>query len=329
MSGICNNFKRTGKCRFGDNCKFQHVRGGGGKRKIARVTCPRFSSKEGNWCQGDCKLAHAFEQDTELLGMFERGINIINIRVNDVKGKMRDQASLQDMYDLPVDLVEENTGPTTSIDINLDPTSISSLNANAVSFHPTSSQERDTTTTSTENFGGGGGSSLGGGGSSLAGAKVVTTLTGDEYTREVQQVTRLYRDHCQLHETDSGTLIQLQHKPTDPDWNLTITEISLDLFVPVSYPATQCTLEFSDDRVSERTEDRINAAIAEELVLREGSLCVRPLLRWIDRNIGDMLQVETQLRTALSLAVHRHGGDESDSESGESDGEGGHLHQAA
>ena len=36
----CTNFQRNGVCRFGDNCRFQHVQGGGEPAAGARVAAP-------------------------------------------------------------------------------------------------------------------------------------------------------------------------------------------------------------------------------------------------------------------------------------------------
>jgi hypothetical protein len=66
-AGDCYNFKDTGKCGYGDRCKFSHAggdggRGGGGRNKLkAGSTGPCFQFKKMGSCKrGDrCRYSHA------------------------------------------------------------------------------------------------------------------------------------------------------------------------------------------------------------------------------------------------------------------------------
>merc|ERR1712065_131618 len=65
MNNICYSFRDNGECRFGENCRFEHVEGrgqsdGGYKRKDfggSRGVC--FNYRDNGTCdRDDCKFAH-------------------------------------------------------------------------------------------------------------------------------------------------------------------------------------------------------------------------------------------------------------------------------
>ena len=265
-------------------------------------------------CKGGCKKAHAFKEDTELLEMFDNGIGIINIQLKEIdKLKLQMEMMLKlgekDMYDLPTPSDSQSVASsqdTTFIQNNANPPSLTFSSFLGQSDNSRYKHESRAASEFTEDL------NLSSQFKTLHNPeinvpKVYSDLHGDEYVREVQQMERLYRGRCQMLKNDYGTLFQIIMKPTDPDWNLTILEINLDVFVPLEYPSSNCSIEFCDERVSESTLESINTAIKEELAMREGTMCLRPMLRWIERNIKDMLQPETQFHTHSSLKVYKKG----------------------
>ena len=262
--------------------------------------------------------------------MFDNGIGIINIQMKEIdKLKLQMEMMLKlgekDMYDLPTP--SDSQSVASSQDIGFIPSAGNPPSLTFSSFLGASDnsryrhENRAASDLAQE-------TSLSSRLQTLPSSdkvlpKVYNELHGDEYVREIQQMERLYRGRCQTLKNDYGTMFQIIMKPTDPDWNLTILEINLDVFVPLEYPTASCSIEFCDERVSESTSESINTAIKEELALREGSLCLRPMLRWIERNIKDMLQPESQFHTHSSLKVYKKGEIEwSDSDSdGSSEGD--------
>ena len=242
--------------------------------------------------------------------MFRNDIDIINIQVKEID-KLRQQMNMvlklgeKDMYDLPTPTDRENVSPISKKpDATYNPPSLTFSSFLGPSDNSRYKHEAraavESVNIATDSMQ-----------SNAEHSSVLTSSTGglcgDEYTREIQQIERLYRGKCQILKNDQGSLFQIMMKPSDPDWNLTLLEVNLDIFIPLQYPSINCTIEFSDERVSESTLATINNAIKEELAIREGTMCLRPMLRWIDRNLGEMLQPESQFHTHSSLKVHKKG----------------------
>ena len=262
-------------------------------------------------------MAHAFKEDTELLEMFDNGIGIINIQMKEIdKLKLQMEMMLKrgekDMYDLPTPTPSDTSSISSSqyVSFTQKTGNPPSLTFSSFLGHSDNSRYKHETRATSDDISE----------ESTMSSRLQTLpmseinvpnvykeLRGDEYVREIQQIERLYRGKCQVLKNDYGAMVQIVMKPTDPDWNLTILEINLDVFVPLEYPSESCSIEFCDERVSESTAESINTAIKEELAMREGSPCLRPMLRWIERNIKDMLQPESQFHTHSSLKVYKKG----------------------
>ena len=246
--------------------------------------------------------------------MYRNGVDIVNIHVKEID-KLKQQMKMllkkgeKDMYDLPTPTESKTTPPISQVTQknSFEPPSLTFSSFLGPSNNSRYKNEARAATETVKKSS-----------TSLKNEKLSNSdfavptpsggLTGDEYTREVQQIERLFRERCQALRQENGTLFQVLIKPTDPDWNLTLQEINLDIFIPAQYPSVNCTIEFTDERVSQSTLSTINTAIKDELSMRQGTMCLRPMLRWIDRNLAEMLQCETQFHAYSSLKVHKKGG---------------------